>query len=497
MSLSERTCNRIPRVDTLPDEILLRLFQHLPLKESVTTLPLVCRSFARLSKLPNTRLGDQEFSLTIARLRSADGKALCKWLLPRVTQRLSFDFPADALRLQQDNGCVAELLQLLPVSLQQLTLQNSWADMHYRHSHQYLDFQRCQDLAPHLSALSRLQQLRRLSVPIHAALDRTSLVALSQLQHLHLECRWQPDQPGRGFSMPGVTLSVLSSLASLSMVGSTVDRVTGASALPCLTELVIQQSSSLCLAGAQHCTALGSLRLSCVNLCQSGFAMLPILNSMSALRLLHFDDIILNGDNGDGSLLEIAGLIDLVTLQELQLSQCDGLAYEQQPSMTRAVRPLTRLAFGWRSHDEGLEIPGLSQLTNLQELYLMSGNPSSAFIVPCVLSAMPFLRTIDIVAAETGDGCVQSIDISALALVGPCIERVWIMGAVCVRTACSLLPLAAQPTLKEFYLGSPRQCFMNPEDESWLFCAAFFHALLDRPKQNLSTVSMRPHLGKF
>ena len=485
--MSEGSCRQNLRLVTLPDEILLGLFQHLPLKASVTVLPLVCRSFARLLRLPNPRLGGQEFSLLIAQLKTADGHAICKWLPSRMTQRDSFSFPADALRLQYNEGCIPELLELLPISLQQLTLQSTWFDGHHP------PFQRSQDLAPHLSVLARLSQLQKLAVPIHATLDRPGLAALSQVQHLHLHFRCCPEHQNREHVMPGVSLSVLSSLASLSMMGTRVRHIEGAAALASLTQLDIRESTSLSLAGARHCTALRSLRLCRVDIRQSGSEILLILQSMRALHSLHLDEVTFD----DSSLLEIAALINLAGLQELEISQCDGLSFDKQLSNTSAVCALTNLAFWWLPSDEGLEIPSLSHLGALKTLCLMPGNSCFPFVIPCQISAMQSLSFLDVVAAEPGNGCVQTIDISALALLGPSIESIWIMGAVRVRSTCSLLSLAAQPNLKEFRLGSQRQCFMSSEDESWLFCSALCRELSDRPQKNLSALSVYPRLGKL
>lgn len=292
---------------------------------------------------------------------------------------------------------------------------------------------------------------------------------------------------------------MLSSLTSLSIVGSRVTHVTGAAALPRLSQLVIQHTASLCLAGAQHCTALRSLHVSNTYVCHSGPGMLAILQSMSALESLQLDEVVFDGtvSHLDG-FLELATMMNLRGLKDLQLSHCDGLGYEEQPGLNGMVC-LTKLAFSWLLSDvhEGLLLPDLSQLALLQELCLTSPTSCVPLTIPSELSAMQCLKALDIVATDFGDGCTQFIDISALALLGHSIEKVWITGVVCVRTSCSLLPLAAQPNLQEFHLGSPRKCFMNPEDESWLFCAAFFHALLDRPRRKLPAVSMRPQLGSF
>lgn len=188
--MSQTTGTTALRLQHLPDEVLLGLFQHLPFRESVVTLPLVCRSFAQLLRLPTPRVGDEEFSLMIARLRAVDGRAICNWLLPRLTQRLSFHFPVDALRLQAEECFVPELLKLLPGSLRILSLRSNWSDMHYRHQPPACPaYQPCQDMAPHLSALASLSQLQQLAVPIHTAIDSPGLAALSHLQHLHLEFR--------------------------------------------------------------------------------------------------------------------------------------------------------------------------------------------------------------------------------------------------------------------------------------------------------------------
>ena len=78
---------------------------------------------------------------------------------------------------------------------------------------------------------------------------------------------------------------------------------------------------------------------------------------------------------------------------------------------------------------------------------------------------------------------MQDLVISGLSLLHPAIERVHIVGKVRVMLTHSLLPLAAQPNLCAFLLD--HSCAISTGDESWLHFAAFFHALLDRPTEDL------------
>ena len=132
-------------------------------------------------------------------------------------------------------------------------------------------------------------------------------------------------------------------------------------------------------------------------------------------------------------------------------------------------------------------IPGVQQLTNLQNLWLKLTPSSSACSLPTSLSCLISLRRL---ACEgRAIPTFQNLDITALSLLGPCLETIHFLGYLRLYTKSSLLPLAAGLRLQEFRVN---ECQVAQTGHTWLHMAALLHALLQRPQKGLPSVHMEP-----
>ena len=190
----------------LPEELLLAVFERLPKAQLLMTLPLVCKAFARLMRLPSSCWAEANFHSMFDTLTlSIEAAVFCRWLQPRAASLDTFTFPVDAFLLR-DNVCFAQqLIAVLPESLTTLKLQTFVTDAKYgvyrqetshleTFSHLQQGFQLLQDTAPHLASLTRLSKLQELSLPLHVPMDKQDLESLSALKSLHnLHLEWRDE----------------------------------------------------------------------------------------------------------------------------------------------------------------------------------------------------------------------------------------------------------------------------------------------------------------
>ena len=89
------------------------------------------------------------------------------------------------------------------------------------------------------------------------------------------------------------------------------------------------------------------------------------------------------------------------------------------------------------------------------------------------------------------------VDITPLASLSPAIELIFLKKITELIATGSLVALAEQPKLRHVWLTDSGNCFVSSDGQSWLHCAALFHALLTRPSRGLSAVNVRPNLTSF
>ena len=501
----------------LPDELLLAVLQRLPKAQLLLNLPLVCKAFARLLKLSSSCWAEGRFHYLLGVSCSIQGSAFCKWLEPRAAQLDNFLFPVDACVLRDDICITPTLLAILPESLTTLKLQAIGSDLrasqrlkvnasqltalpHLQHGFQVL-----QDTAPHLSSLTRLSKLQELSLPLHAPIDKLgleSLGALKSLRTLHLEWRdedrssdtnWQPHLAAPAF-MPNASLSVLTALTKLSIQGSRVQHLLGLAALPHLQCLQVSQSAKLELAGLSDAIALNSLTLSDLNLADPYSGMLHKLRSMVHLSSVFFNA--LHDEDGD-SHFELTALLELPALQCLDVSKCNEFDWTMEADPSRISKSLTRLQLDIPCFWDLPEVPAIGQLSHLVELMLAFETRDETYIIPSSLSSLLCLQELTIRPHHSWPSTgytEQSIDITAIASLGPAIEFIWLMGDTELQVSSSLIALAERPNLREIELALCGDCSVSSDGRSWLHCAALLHALLTRPSRGLSAVRVQPDL---
>lgn len=475
----------------LPDAALLEIVQHVPLREVISTLPLVSKRFRGLLRLPDPRWQD-----TCSYLKGyevIDGAAFCEWLQPRVARLDSFTCPVDTLRFRGGESFTPKLLRVLPDGLTKLHLQSLPSDA-IAQGFRGVGPGYCpsdQDTVPHLDALSRLSSLRELSLPFHTGLgdsDWGSLAALTSLRCLRLTWR---DTLGSAISPLGPGPFQMTSLTSLSLAGSKVNHVTGTAALPHLQRLSVSDSASLSLTGASHSTSLTSLSIVHVQLVDSAPALLSILQSLGSLKSLHMGG---SAVADKISPLELASLLELSSLQGLKLPNCQNIIFERDPLPADICRGLTGLSMDVHGPCYHLE-SNLAFLTQLRTLRLWPVHGD--FVLPSTLSMLSCLKCLTVMRSYTGDHSQMptKLDITALGMCGPCIEDVIIWGSFRLTATGSMTQLAARSALRSLELYSGQTT--NAEGDTWLHCAALLHALANRASRGLSPVSVSPDLSNY
>ncbi|KAK9831124.1 hypothetical protein WJX74_004215 [Apatococcus lobatus] len=465
----------------LPDDILLQILQSLPLSGWLADLPRVCQKFARLLGYSDSRLSSLEFASYLGRQ------------------------PLD------DSALTPAVLDVLPSTLTHLELQCDWIDRQWKwkrrpHSIQGLpmdnqtDFHSAQDVAPHLAYLRRLSNLQRLALPVYSTLDDTHLeeLALQALQDLHIEFR--QELSGSQVLAHKASLSQLASLTKVSLAGSNVTHFHGAAQLPQLESLSIARAARLSLLDFQHPAAIKFFRLCDVQLTEDSVAMLHTLRTLKSLETLILRSVsFISGS----SPLQFASLLELSTLRLLDVSQCACMSYHIRHPEESLHSSLTRLRFAKAAAgDQEGTIPGLAQLYCLAELNLMSPKIVAPYVVPAAIGALANLRVLDVYKSSNHHGPACAIDISAFASLGPTIEQITVttLGNVELLIKCSLRRLAAQPRLRSVSMNDVLQLSsisVSSAADSWLHCAAFLHALLERPHKGLGPVVLSPDLTEY
>lgn len=491
------------RLDHLPGEILLQIFSRLTRPELVLSLPLVCRAFSELLSLPN-HLWAESYTIWAFTTFPAmvDGPKLCSWLAPRLQGLTKFRcplggfLPAGSLATP-GYRLAADLFNVLPASLTHVNLQgdsrlgfdNNWGSRKAQ-AYSDKDFELHLDVLPFLSALTRLSNLQSLALPLLAELSPPSLQCLAGLKTLqNLSLIWrQTDsthlhQPGLAWQG---SFPVMASLTALTLRGLVAKDIPGAALLPCLHKLTVGRSGALSLLGVRNAQFLVILEIEDVTLTEPGPSLADTLMSLPHLKTLHINKAVLSMGR-----VQIASLLKLPCLEELLAFDMVGMERTEDPSPGETSPHLTSLSLDTATQLPAKDIPGLEQLFSLQDLWLNVKWRSGTCCLPMGLSCLASLKNI--VLHRTGWNAdfstFQLLDITALSMLGPAMESVVFQGKFRLVTACSLLPLAAGPMLRRFYIN---QCQVATTGRTWLHMAALLHALLQRPQNGLPAVQMQP-----
>ena len=212
---------------------------------------------------------------------------------------------------------------------------------------------------------------------------------------------------------------------------------------------------------------------------------------MLSLRYLFLNKL----QASEGGLLGLTPLLELPTLEDMHISNCDDLDDTRETESSRISPSLTRLHLNIPHLPNDPGIPALGQLSHLISLRLKYGLQGMIFIVPSCLSSLLCLQ-----ALTTGPDFYwgmdhqHSYDNTAFALLGPAIKY-WLQGNTELVASSSLTTLADQPNLQ---MADPDgDCSVSLDGPHWLHCAAFLHALVTRPSRRLSAVRMQPDLALY
>lgn len=491
-------------LNQLPQEILLSIVAKLPEAEWITTLPLVSKNFCQLMRLPSSYWKEVRYVRSLkGASKLIDGPGFCKWLRPRLAGLHTFCCAVDTLTLRDDDSLTAMLLPILPSTLKQLRLQCSGVDRSCEANSKTCTsqfgpaFKLEQDAAPHLAALTRLSSLQQLSLPLHSSLGSASvecLAALTALQELEMVWRYPEVSTAPQAGEPGASLSNLLSLTSLKLSGIRGTCIDGLAMLPQLQELHISGCRNFSMTSAAHATSLTSLTFLDVEFWQPASATLQMLYSMTPLEDLGMFECQMTPPSAAAP-MEFACLLELAGLRSLKVSETGGLQYEKQPQRANFAHGLSMLNFSVQQRNGASEIPGLMHMAHLKELMISVNKPVACFKPPTGLSSLHSLVALKIFMPVNG---VQRVDITPLNDLASTIESIDLIGSVKLVASGTLLQLAAQPRLKRVMLGwSFRTCSISSQGATWLHCASFFHALLNRPLSNLPAVYLCPDVSRY
>lgn len=486
-------------LDQLPQELLLNIIARLPEAELIASVPLVSKLFSQLMRLPNAFWNEVFYVRTSeGASKLNDGAAFCTWLRPRLAGLDRFCYAVDTLDLRGDESLPEMLIPILPSTLRQLYLQRVGTDglciANSRTSNSRWSgpaFTRAQDTAPHLAALTRLSNLQHLSVPLHSSLGSVgidSLAALTALQHLELVWRYP-------HHVAGASLSSLVSLTNLELHSIQGICIDGLALLPQLQALHIHDCFHFSMANTMHATSLVSLSLDNVEFWQPASILLQMLHSMTQLQHLHM--LGCHMAPPDGAALGFAWLLELPSLKSLNVSRTGDLQFEKQLQSINLGNQLTMLVFELPYGQDLDKAPGLVHLASWKHLTLSIKQRVRFFNPPMGLSSLYNLTMLEIVLPKDA---VQMMDIIPLNGLCSSIETMRLYGHLKLFASGSLMQLAAQPWLRRVVLGSPSRhsrCCISSEGDTWLHCASFFHALLNRPLNSIPAVHLRPDLDLF
>lgn len=496
--------SRSTRLDDLPQEVLQRIFKHIPEKEWVLSLPLVCKAFSRALQSPDLR--DFE-SLPYGRLLNfsqpnwVHAASLCNWLRRRIAGLRSFTCPVDTLQLQDDGCLIPPLLLLLPVSLQHLNLQcNMWDSIHsspLRGGAEVLPgFYARQDIVPHLSALTHLSNLQRLAVPLHTPLDAASLNSLAALKSLEsLQLVWRPSQNQHG--LPGLPasngMSQLVTLTDLSLSGFHALGISRVAVLPRLRTLNVSACHGLRLCGLEEAKSLQSMTLSCMAITEPASVILHALHGLSQLTKLTLEGLHRGTATGE---VQLASLMELPSLEHLAVTECSAFSYDTHSESRHLSTYLTSLRIDVESAQSAGLLSGLAH-ASLKRLALWVPGQVSSYTVPSCLSSLLALEELTVRTAYP-DGPKQLIDITSLGTLGPAIRNVFLMGPMRLLATHSLVRLADQPMIEFVCLGMiGAQHGVDVHGNTWLHLAALLQALSHRPFRGLSAAQAMPNLRHY
>lgn len=493
--------SRASPLDSLPDELLQRIFHYVPDTDLMLALPLVCKTFSRVAKSPSDRWSNLEYSrlFDFRNPNWINAGILCNWLRPRIAKLRWFNCPVDTLKLQDDGCLTQELLSLLPISLQHLSLQCDARDALHaapRATRYGIEtrYHASQDVAPHVSALARLSNLKQLAVPLHTPLDSASLdslTALRSLGSLQLEWRCSESLLGPAGLPDSSCLSRLISLTNLEITGCNGLSVNGLALLPYLKALCVTACARLHFAGLEASSSLESLVLNDMALAVPVTVIRHALHGLPRLKHLTLKTLSIPQDAGT---LQLASLLQLPSLQELTVINCWDIDYEMQlpPGVSGH---LSRLRMDVEPGDD-VYWSGMVLLLNLKHLQLeVSDEPHYA--VPYSLSTLSCLESLQ-VSCPFREGSDQELDITALGNLGPAVQSIALVGLKRLVVTRSLVPLAALPKLRFVCLGtSGNESSVSPEGDTWIHIAALLQALYRRPFHGLPVVEVHPNLARF